>query len=296
MATYSNKPVKTATINYTDPAPGAVPQLQILNDVAGNVGEVQFKGKSGNFAATNNLAWDNNSQTLNIRGNVRMTGTIVGNLIGNPSYLKLIGGNAGDLLTTDGTGNVSWQPLGNVTYGNSEVANYLPTFTGNIKAGNADLGDVAVANYFSGNFVGNIAVANYFSGNVLSNVVIANYIVGNLLGQSNSSITSDNANTANFAETANTANIANSVDIGNIVGMGNIAVINLDGNSANLLTGDGQFSSIPIVDPSTVVWTYPPDSNSAPGLPGQAAYDEGGNLYVCVATDTWAKFTGSISW
>jgi len=231
MATYPNKPVKTVTINYTDPAPGAVPQLQILNDVAGNVGEIQFKGKSGNFAATSNLVWDGNAQSLNIRGNVRMTGTIVGNLIGNPSSLRLIGGGAGDVLTTDGTGNVSWQPITEVVYGNSEVANYLPTFTGNLKAGNANLG----------------------------NTVTANYIIGNLYGTANSAITSNIANIAltvagenvtgivsnsNFANTANTADVANSVQVANIVGIGNIATLNTDGNSSNVLYGNGVFAAI----------------------------------------------------
>lgn len=231
MATYPNKPVKTVTINYTDPAPGAVPQLQILNDVAGNVGEIQFKGKSGNFAATSNLVWDGNSQSLNIRGNIRMTGTIVGNLIGNPSSLRLIGGGAGDVLTTDGTGNVSWQPISEVAYGNSEVANYLPTFTGNLKAGNANLG----------------------------NTVTANYIIGNLYGTANSAVTSNIANVAltvagenvtgivsnsNFANTANTADVANSVQVANIVGIGNIATLNTDGNSSNVLYGNGVFAAI----------------------------------------------------
>jgi hypothetical protein len=152
MATYPNKPVKTVTINYTDPAPGQPLRLQILNEPAGNTGELQVKGKGPNFAATNNLAWDGNSQTLNIRGNIRMTGNIVGNLVGNPSYLKLIGGNVGDVLATDGSGNLSWQTMQEVGgYGNTEVAAYLPTFNGNLKSSNANLGNVVVANYFVGN-------------------------------------------------------------------------------------------------------------------------------------------------
>lgn len=202
MAIYPNKPVKTVTINYTDPAPGATPQLQILNDVAGNAGEIQFKGKSGNFAATNNLAWDGNSQTLNIRGNIRMTGTIVGNLIGNPTSLKLIGGNVGDVLVTDGTGNLSWQTMQDVGgYGNTEVASYLPTYTGTLKASNANLG----------------------------NSVTANYILGNLYGVANSSIVADTAN---------------SISVANITGIGNIATINKDGNSSNVLYGNGVFAPI----------------------------------------------------
>lgn len=152
MATTPSKPIKTVTINYTDPAPGGTHQLQILNDVAGNVGELQFKGRGGRFDATNNLAWDGNSQTLNIRGSIRLTGNILGNIQGNPSYLKIIGGNIGDVLATDGAGNLSWQTMQDAGgYGNTEVAAYLPTFNGNLKAGNANLGNAVVASYFVGN-------------------------------------------------------------------------------------------------------------------------------------------------
>lgn len=45
-----------------------------------------------------------------------------------------------------------------------------------------------------------------------------------------------------------------------------------------------------------VSWTTAPVANTSTGTPGQAAYDSGGNLYVCVATDTWAKFAGTTSW
>jgi len=38
-----------------------------------------------------------------------------------------------------------------------------------------------------------------------------------------------------------------------------------------------------------------PISNTAIGTPGQMAYSSG-NLYVCVATNTWAKFSGTTSW
>lgn len=49
--------------------------------------------------------------------------------------------------------------------------------------------------------------------------------------------------------------------------------------------------------PSNVVqWTTAPVSNTSNGAAGQAAYDTGGNLYVCVSANTWAKFTGTLSW
>lgn len=57
----------------------------------------------------------------------------------------------------------------------------------------------------------------------------------------------------------------------------------------NFANGDPVFSNM-------VSWTTPPDANNSPGAPGQSAYDSNGNLYVCVATDTWAKFAGTTSW
>ena len=47
---------------------------------------------------------------------------------------------------------------------------------------------------------------------------------------------------------------------------------------------------------SGIVWVTAPTANTDPGTAGQAAYDVGGNLYICVDTDTWAKFSGTTSW
>ncbi len=45
-----------------------------------------------------------------------------------------------------------------------------------------------------------------------------------------------------------------------------------------------------------IKWSTAPVSNTSEGYAGQAAYDSGGNLFVCVATNTWAKFSGTTSW
>jgi hypothetical protein len=45
-----------------------------------------------------------------------------------------------------------------------------------------------------------------------------------------------------------------------------------------------------------VIWTTAPSANTSAGTAGQAAYDAGGNLYVCVTTNSWAKFAGTTSW
>lgn len=50
------------------------------------------------------------------------------------------------------------------------------------------------------------------------------------------------------------------------------------------------------IGPSGFVWVTAPVANNSSGTAGQTAYDSGGNFYICVATDTWAKFTGTTSW
>lgn len=301
MATPPSKPVKTVTINYTDPAPGQNPQLQILNDPAGNYGEIQFKGRSGNFAATNNLAWDGNSQTLNIRGNVRLTGNIVGNLVGNPNFLKLIGGNAGDVLTTDGTGNVSWQSVIDLEYGNSDVANYmpvyLPTYNGNISASNANLGNSVTANFFIGDMIGTalgaVVAATAYSvdgANVNGMVANANY--------------AETSNTANQSNVANTANIANSVDVANVSGLGNIATINLNGNVSTVLSGDGTWieqntsGGLPIANGNSIIDISTIDGNVTLDANGKVwTFDTTANLTLPGAViGTTPNNNGYIEW
>lgn len=45
-----------------------------------------------------------------------------------------------------------------------------------------------------------------------------------------------------------------------------------------------------------VQWVSVPANSTAPGVPGEAAYDSGGNLFVCVAANTWSKIAGTTSW
>lgn len=75
---------------------------------------------------------------------------------------------------------------------------------------------------------------------------------------------------------------ANSINTTALTVAGNIA--------ANYIVGNGhQLTGI-------VSWVTAPVSNTASGTAGQAAYDVGGNLYVCVGANNWAKFSGTTSW
>jgi hypothetical protein len=233
MATSNQKPVKTVTINYVDPAPGQSTQLQIINDPGGNVGEVQFKAKGGTFGGSNNFVWNDTTGNLGIRGNIRVTGNIYSNIYGSVANLKILGGVSGDVLVTDGTGNLTWVNMQDAGgYGNSEVANYLPTFEGELSAGNANLGNAVTAHYFIGDgslltnvavTYGNSNVANYlptFTGNLksgnanLGNAATANYFIGNGSLLTGLPASYSNSNVANYLPTY-TGNVSANYFIGN---------------------------------------------------------------------------------
>lgn len=222
--------------------------------------------------------------------------TSVGTL--NVSTLKITGGTNGYVLQTDGTGNLSWGagPGG----GNGEVAglnsqvqfNDNGNFGGSIyftwDEGNQVLSATTLrstnlevqetATIVDLNATGNIVT----EANVTANWVIGDYISGN-------------ANPLTYIPGANVvgavpyADTANSVDVSNVAGVGNIAVLNLTGSSTDNLRGDGTWGN-------TITWVTAPVSNTSLGTSGQVAYDTGGNLYVCVSSNTWSKFTGTLSW
>jgi len=187
--------------------------------------------------------------------------------------------------------------------------------TGNITAGNINGGNTVLANFFSGTqLISNIAtgtaplivtsttqVANLSVatagtvttaaqpnitsvGNLTSLAVTGNVTAGNLLGifaNGNSSVRIPAANGNVNISVAGTANWIFGTD----------GVFYLPGNTVaiNFANGSAAFSN-------TVVWTTAPIANTSAGTAGQAAYDVGGNLYICVSTNSWSKFTGTTSW
>ena len=84
------------------------------------------------------------------------------------------------------------------------------SITANVTSGNANLGNLATANFFSGN------------GHYLT-AILGTQISGEVAY----------------------ANKANSVAVANVSGIGNIATINKDGNASNILYGNGVFSAAP---------------------------------------------------
>jgi hypothetical protein len=125
--------------------------------------------------------------------------------LGAVGNITITGGSNGQVLTTNGNGVLSWVSDA-TSYGNSNVAAYLPTYTGNIG--------------------GNVITANLFSGNGSSLSAIAG------------------ANISGFVPNANVANTAFAVAAANVSGLGNIATINLTGSTSNVLYGNGVFAAV----------------------------------------------------
>ena len=109
--------------------------------------------------------------------------------LGDASNIIITGGTSGYVLSTDGSGNLSWVAQtggGGTNYSNANVASYLPTYTGNFTAGNISSTGNITAAYFIGNgsqltglpaSYSNTDVASYlptYTGNVS-----ANYFIGN---------------------------------------------------------------------------------------------------------------------
>lgn len=141
-----------------------------------------------------------------IIGNLTVTGT---SNLGNVGNITILGGSAGQVLSTDGTGNLTWISAGSSSYGNANVANYLPTYTGNLDSvgnitstGNITAYDItgtgtvnanALAVVNNSTFGGNItAVGNIIGGNISTTGTVTatgNVTGGNLLTSGNLTVT-----------------------------------------------------------------------------------------------------------
>lgn len=299
---------QTITIQYTNPPLYGVPELQIFNDPGGNSnGVVQFN-QSNRFGGDNSLRWDSKNRTLNILGNIRLTGDFQGRIITSATKFKLYGGEANNILTTDGAGNISWANLDGLSYGNAEVANFLPTYTGDFK--NSSI--IAI---------GNVAPNASISGKVWFNTDEGRSYISyqNSWVDSNPILSPDpdlTANTITFPDGSVQTTAFNGIIISNtqpVLGKGNVwfdedegrAYINYDGENwidlSPVIPQDTDITANTItfldgtVQRSANIWTNVPQSNTSPGVRGQLAYD-GSNLYVCVAENTWGVASLNLAW
>jgi hypothetical protein len=201
-------------------------------------------------------------------GNVNISGNL--GVIGNSSFSNAItvGGTTGGSITGAnlisanyfvGNGSLlTGLPSG---YSNNDVANYLPTYTGNLSASDATLGNSVTANFFIGDGslltglpsgYSNNDVANYlptYTGNltagnaVLGNSVTANFFIGDgslLTGLPSGYSNNDVANylpTYNGNLSASDASLGNSVTANFFIGDGSLLTGVVTGNVSELANG-----------------------------------------------------------
>jgi hypothetical protein len=179
----------------------------LLHYYSGNVIDAFMGWDSSNaeFAFGSNVSVSSEVITFNTLGNVR-----AGYFIGNGSQL---------------TGLPA-------SYANSDVANYLPTYTGNLSAGNANLGNAVTANFFVGD------------GSLLTGIA-----------------TSASSNTANTANTVTTNAQPNITSLGTLTSLnvsGNVSFTGANvslGNIANLYIPGGNASQFLQTDGAgNLVW------------------------------------------
>jgi collagen type VII alpha len=171
--------------------------LNPSNIVANTANYAAYAGNV-TIAAQPNITSVGTLVSLNVAGN------ITANNLGNITSYNL-DGNAANVLHGDGTWSAD-----QTNYGNSNVANYLPTYTGNVTA------NVVIANLFSGSGAN---LTNLPSGNI--NGQVANALVaGTVYNTSQPNITSV-GNLTSLRLTSN--NIALGLDAG-LNSQGNNAV------------------------------------------------------------------------
>lgn len=164
----------TLVATYNDPALYSNPQLQIINSPGGNNSQIQFNNGKG-FGGDSNLTYTASTQMLSLLGNLRVVGNIAGNISATPTNFKLAGGNATNLLSTDGTGNLLWvsAPAGT---GGPNLANYATTafVTGAI----ANIAIPNISNLATQTFVTN-SIANISIPNV-SNLATQTFVTNSI--------------------------------------------------------------------------------------------------------------------
>ncbi len=150
-ANNTNTLVATYTQNNIDNNP----QLQILNSAGGANGQIQFNNGRG-FGGTSNLTYTESTSRLQLRGNLYVTGNLFANIQTNLNNFHLTGGANGQVLSTDGTGNVLWidpdpntsaslyngnsnvivHSNGNITFSSNGVANVVTISSTQVNLGN----------------------------------------------------------------------------------------------------------------------------------------------------------------
>ena len=195
-----------------------------------------------NIGTTNIIVTANGTNALSItdtevNANVQFN-ALKGANLGQVGNLTILGGSNGYILTTDGSGNLSWtsefsiaaggsntqiQFNDNNNFGGTSNFTFDKTSSNLIVTGNANLGNLVTANYFTGD------------GSLLTGVGNAN-----IANTANFATTAGNANYANFSGTIINASQSNITSVGNLSNLTVAGDANINGN----LTVTGTFTYV----------------------------------------------------
>ena len=243
----------------------STPNVAIATSIIGS--SVSNPGGSVNSIQYNDSGIFNGSANFTITGGnvVSLTGSFTATTIAG-SLTTAAQPNITSVGTLSGlvvAGNII--PNANITYnlGNNTnrfndlyLANstiYIGTQTISANTTSVSISGVLVAN-ITGNVTGNSSTAGTVTTNAQPNITSVGTLTslsssGNITG-ANITGTHYGAATgltsipgANVSGTVAYANIANNVAVANVTGIGNIATINKDGNSSNVLYGNGVFAA-----------------------------------------------------
>jgi hypothetical protein len=220
----------------------------VSGDLNGNVGNF-----SGNLTSLNanlgNLATANYVNVATLTANTTVNFTSASNVsLGPVGNVHITGGSNGQVLQTDGLGNLSWSSTANINEIHNGTSNvYIPTANGNVTitangsqtwtfgtdgklstAGDIQANGTVNANYITA------ALSITSSGNIYANT---GYVYANYANVNNDLQVNNNANIGNTL-TANTANVT-TLNVANVTTTGNITANNvtvnleLAGNTAN---------------------------------------------------------------
>jgi len=203
--------------------------------VAANVG---MKGYVDSQVSAANIAW---------QANAYQQQALIGN-IQSSSYSNV---NVNAYLTTNGYINT------NSAYGNGNVASYLPTYTGNLSAGNLTVNGSITISGSDGNISGvnNLTASGYIntSGNIL-----AKNIVGSLVTASQANITTvgnlTGLSVAGTTTVYGTAQFASAIrdNVGSLGSTGRFLMSSSTGALWTIPYGLGNFASNVLVDQLSV--------------------------------------------
>jgi hypothetical protein len=199
----------------------------INNSPGGNLaGDVQFY-KDGKFAADSDFKYDTVSDNLTLNGGLITSNLTVGQYtnLGWPNKITILGGTAGQSLLADGNGRLRWGTGSTGTYGDTNVASYLISYTGNLASGN-----LLVTGKSNLGAVSNVAITGGNAGSLLS--TDGN---GNLSWTSNTSnLTINSIQNGNSVVTLNTNSNVNFTVGGNA----NVMTVTDAGAIANVFTSN----------------------------------------------------------